>query len=94
MLAGLFLLAGFLATATSLAATHDRVPDTAPLPDIVLDNILYKDWALGVCEGFTINIEPNSAKSPFQNSFKTPSDALIFVFHVISDVTAGIPRSC
>merc|ERR1712013_209917 len=34
------LVTGFIATTTSLALTHDRVPDTAPLPDIVLDTVI------------------------------------------------------
>ena len=35
----LWLLSGVFATSTSLALTHEKVPDTAPLPDLVLDNI-------------------------------------------------------
>ena len=35
----LWLWSGFFATSTSLALTHEKVPDTAPLPDLVLDNI-------------------------------------------------------
>lgn len=46
----LFLVTGFLATTTSLALTHDRVPDTKPLPDIVLDTIIYQQWGLDVSE--------------------------------------------
>ena len=46
----LFLVTGFLATTTSLALTHDRVPDTEPLPDIVLDTIIYQQWGLDVSE--------------------------------------------
>ena len=45
-----FLLSGFLATTTSLALTHERVPDIAPLPDVVLDNIRYQKWGLDVSE--------------------------------------------
>ena len=29
-------------SATSLALTHDRVPDSAPLPDILLDSVQYQ----------------------------------------------------
>ena len=46
----MFLLSGFLATTTSLALTHERVPDIAPLPDVVLDNIRYQQWGLDVSE--------------------------------------------
>ena len=38
----LWLWSGFFATTTSLALTHEKVPDTAPLPDLVLDNIRYE----------------------------------------------------
>jgi hypothetical protein len=37
LLAGLFLGTGFLATTTSLAFTHERVPLVDPLPDLILD---------------------------------------------------------
>lgn len=46
----LFLLFGWLATTASLALTHDRVPDTAPLPDILLDHVPYQEWALDASE--------------------------------------------
>ena len=46
----LILVTGFLATTISLALTHDRVPDIAPLPDIVLDTITYQQWGLDVSE--------------------------------------------
>lgn len=49
LLAGLFLLFGFLCSMTGLALTHERVPPTVPLPDIVLDNLPYKQWALKAC---------------------------------------------
>jgi len=50
LLSALFLGTGFLATTTSLAFTHERVPDIKPLPDIVLDNIRYQSWGLDVSE--------------------------------------------
>ena len=50
LLAGLFLGTGFVATSTSLAVTHDSVPDTEPLPDIILDNVSYQQWGLDVSE--------------------------------------------
>jgi shingomyelin synthase len=50
LLSFLVLVTGFIATTTSLALTHDRVPDTAPLPDIVLDTVPYQQWGLDVSE--------------------------------------------
>jgi len=50
LMAGLFLVLGFLCSTTGLALTHDRVPSTAPLPDIILDHVPYKEWALTACE--------------------------------------------
>jgi len=49
-LSAVFLLLGWIATTASLALTHERVPDTAPLPDILLDNVPYQNWALDVSE--------------------------------------------
>ena len=49
-LSALLLLVGFLSSTTSLAFTHERVPDAAPLPDLVLDNLPYQPWALEVSE--------------------------------------------
>jgi len=49
-LAALLLLLGFLSSTTSLAFTHERVPDAAPLPDLVLDNLPYQPWALEASE--------------------------------------------
>ena len=46
----LILSSGFVATSTSLAMTHDRVPDTEPLPDVILDNVKYQAWGLQVSE--------------------------------------------
>ena len=40
----------FILTLTSLAITHERVPDTAPLPDIVLDTVPTGAWALKVSD--------------------------------------------
>ena len=50
----------FLLTLTSLAITHERVPDTAPLPDVVLDNVPTGAWALKVSE-ITIMVLVTSA---------------------------------
>ncbi len=46
----LFFVAGATATTTSLAVTHERVPEIAPLPDIFLDNVEYQEWGLDVTE--------------------------------------------
>lgn len=46
----LFLVFGFLITSTSLALTHERVPEVTPLPDIVLDNTTYHKWGLTISE--------------------------------------------
>jgi len=51
-LSAIFLGTGFLATTTSLATVHERVPDTHALPDVVLDNIKYRRWGLDVSEYF------------------------------------------
>jgi len=51
LVAALFLGSGFLATTISLAFTHERVPDIAPLPDLVLDQVMgYQAWGLDVSE--------------------------------------------
>jgi len=49
-LAFLWLWSGFVATTASLALTHERVPDIAPLPDALLDNIQYQRWGLDLSE--------------------------------------------
>ena len=46
----IFLFFAWVATTTSLALTHDRVPDRPPLPDIILDNVTYQHWGLDVSE--------------------------------------------
>ena len=50
LLSFLWLWTGFFATTTSLALTHEKVPDTAPLPDALLDNINYQRWGLDLSE--------------------------------------------
>ena len=50
LLSALFLGAGFLATTISLAFTHERVPETNPLPDLLLDHVKYQEWGLDVSE--------------------------------------------
>ena len=54
LLAGLFLIIAWVATTTSLALTHERLPEYNTshdsLPDLVLDNIKYQPWGLGASE--------------------------------------------
>lgn len=50
LLAFVFLFCAWVATTLSLALTHDRVPDYAPLPDAFLDNITFQSWGLEVSE--------------------------------------------
>lgn len=50
LLAGIFLVFAWIATTTSLALTHERVPDYKPLPDLFLDNIKYQPWGLDASE--------------------------------------------
>ena len=46
-----FVLCNFLLTTVSLSITHElRRPELPPLPDITLDHILYRKWALDVSE--------------------------------------------
>ena len=46
----IFLGVSWIASTSSLAMTHEFLPDQPPLPDIVLDNITKQTWALDVCE--------------------------------------------
>lgn len=46
----LFLGVSWVANTSSLALAHEFVPSSAPLPDLVLDNITYQPWALDVSE--------------------------------------------
>jgi len=50
LFAGIFLGTGFLATTISLAFTHERVPETEPLPDLFLDQVNNQDWGLDASE--------------------------------------------
>lgn len=57
------MVINFILTTASLALVHDRVPDRAtygPLPDVVLDNLEARNWALNVSE-YIIMIVSNSA---------------------------------
>ena len=45
-----WLFFGGVATTTSLAMTHDRVPQIDPLPDTFLDNVKYQEWGLDASE--------------------------------------------
>ena len=46
----LFMVLNFCATTISLALTHERIPDKAPLPDFLLDNIQTRSWGLTASE--------------------------------------------
>ena len=50
LLAFIFLFFAWVATTTSLALTHERVPDVDPLPDLFLDNVHYQHWGLDASE--------------------------------------------
>ena len=50
LVAFIFLFFAWVATTTSLALTHERVPQIAPLPDIILDNVQYQPWGLDASE--------------------------------------------
>ena len=50
LLAFIFLFFGWVATTTSLALTHERVPNIDPLPDVFLDNVTYQHWGLSASE--------------------------------------------
>ena len=50
LLAALFLATGFVATTTSLAITHESVPEIEPLPDVILDHLSYQEWGLFALE--------------------------------------------
>lgn len=50
LLSAFFLATGFVATTTSLAITHEHVPEIDPLPDVILDNVTYSEWGLDVSE--------------------------------------------
>ena len=50
LLAFIFLFFAWVATTTSLALAHERVPEMAPLPDVVLDNVHYQSWGLDTSE--------------------------------------------
>jgi len=48
----MILTCSFMATTTTLALIHERVPDrdVAPLSDVFLDTVSEADWALDVSE--------------------------------------------
>lgn len=50
LVSALFLATGFVATTSSLAITHESVPEIDPLPDVILDNVSYQQWGLDVSE--------------------------------------------
>eukprot|EP00095_Tigriopus_kingsejongensis_P007495 maker-scaffold580_size130538-snap-gene-0.32 protein:Tk07495 transcript:maker-scaffold580_size130538-snap-gene-0.32-mRNA-1 annotation:"phosphatidylcholine:ceramide cholinephosphotransferase 2-like isoform x6" len=50
LFAFVFLFLAWVATTTSLALTHERVPNIPPLPDVFLDNVQYQSWGLDASE--------------------------------------------
>lgn len=46
----IFLCVNFFFTTAALSLTHERVPEQPPLPDISLDYLTIKTWALDVSE--------------------------------------------
>lgn len=50
VIALLILIFSFFLTTTSLAIIHDKVPKYGPLPDLILDVVSAKNWALIVSE--------------------------------------------
>lgn len=50
LLAFVFLFLAWVATTTSLALTHERVPEVDPLPDLFLDTVQYQSWGLDASE--------------------------------------------
>ena len=45
-----FLFFGLSASALSLSLTHDRMPDSTSLPDIILSNVPYQHWGVDASE--------------------------------------------
>ena len=45
-----FMVCGSLTSAVSYALVHEKMPDYDPLPDVILDNVSYKEWGLCVSE--------------------------------------------
>jgi len=56
LLSVMFWGLSMIASTTSLAITHERVPNTTTLPDIILDNIKYHKWGLDVSEVFLVTL--------------------------------------
>ncbi|CAL4144058.1 unnamed protein product [Meganyctiphanes norvegica] len=50
LVAMIFLFFNFILATTSLALTHERVPEQPPLPDVTLDSINIQEWGLDVSE--------------------------------------------
>ena len=65
-----WLWTGFFATSISLALTHEKVPDTAPLPDVVLDNIRYQRLGLDISEVLLVVNSFLGAVVVFSNIFR------------------------
>jgi len=54
LVAVLCLFLGQASSSASIAVTHDRVPDSRPLPDLLLDNVPFVSWALDVSDVLVI----------------------------------------
>ena len=50
LIAGIFLVFAWVATTTSLALTHERLPNVTSLPDLTLDNVKKQPWGLDASE--------------------------------------------
>ena len=97
LLAAIFLGTGFLATTFSLAFTHERVPETEPLPDLFLDTfnhqdclilgLLYYYRALTMC----VTVLPKADKT-YTCMPKTPRNettAMMYVDRVLTIISGG-----
>ena len=68
-LLGLVILAlGFLSTSVSLSLTHERLPTSDPLPDIVLDNVPFQAWGLFASE---VLLQGSMTQYLFKITFKS-----------------------
>lgn len=59
LLAAFFLATGFVATTTSLAITHEHVPEIDPLPDVILDNVTYSGKNTHVLFYYVLSLSEN-----------------------------------
>ena len=92
LLAAIFLGTGFLATTFSLAFTHERVPETEPLPDLFLDTFNHQDWGLNVSEigEHLPGCLHHHASLPGAHHVRYSQNTLRIVGHVIDTEGAGM----